>query len=152
MFQLVLASVLLSHGHVATAFSTRNTFSVSRFSLKSKSVLMPASKLEILRRSRSELYCESTPENVNPIDDSDTGMEDEDNYMGQEFDEYPPSDPFEDAEMIEAMREERIIANDRWQSCLIRDQQAGEWEGTQIRAAFCQSYLSFFPALHSSLM
>ena len=37
-----------------------------------------------------------------------------------------------DAEMIEAMRLERIIANDRWQSCLIRDRQGGEWTGKQL--------------------
>ena len=62
-------------------------------------------------------------------EESDTGMEDEDNYTDNQYDDYLMADQPEDAEMIEAMRLERIIANDRWQSCLIRDRQAGEWTG-----------------------
>lgn len=126
--QLVLATVLLSHCYVVDAFSTRSTLA-SRGHFPSKlNPFAVSKKLETLRRPRSVVFCQSTPEDA-PAEDSDTGMEDEDNYMGQVFDEYPASDPFEDAEMIEAMRLERIIANDRWQSCMIRDQQAGEWEG-----------------------
>lgn len=67
--------------------------------------------------------------------DNDSGMEDEDNYGGviQDYDSaYEIAGLPADADMIKAMRLERIIANDRWQSCLIRDQQGGEWTGMFI--------------------
>jgi hypothetical protein len=67
----------------------------------------------------------------NDVEGDDSNMEDEDNYMGSnQYDEYEMAGQPQDAEMIEAMRLERIIANDRWQSCLIRDKQGGEWTGS----------------------
>jgi hypothetical protein len=67
----------------------------------------------------------------NDVESDDSNMEDEDNYMGSnQYDEYEMAGQPQDAEMIEAMRLERIIANDRWQSCLIRDKQGGEWTGS----------------------
>jgi hypothetical protein len=87
-------------------------------------------------RVLNTIRCQSTPEdNIllkddgdSGLGDDDTGMEDEDNYTDQ-YDEYPVQQEPTDPEMIEAMRLERIIANDRWQSCLIRDKQGGEWTG-----------------------
>lgn len=32
-------------------------------------------------------------------------------------------------DVLEQMRVERIISNDRWQSCSFRDTQCGEWAG-----------------------
>lgn len=87
-------------------------------------------------RVLNTVKCQSTPEdNIllkddgdSGLGDDDSGMEDEDNYTDQ-YDEYPVQQEPTDPEMIEAMRLERIIANDRWQSCLIRDKQGGEWTG-----------------------
>lgn len=77
-------------------------------------------------------YMSTSDESGNLQGDSDSGMEDEDNYMGSnQYDEYEMAGQPQDAEMIEAMRQERVIANDRWQSCLIRDKQGGEWTGQQ---------------------
>ena len=77
-------------------------------------------------------YMSTSDDSESLRDESDSGMEDEDNYMGSnQYDEYEMAGQPEDAEMIEAMRLERIIANDRWQSCLIRDKQGGEWTGQQ---------------------
>lgn len=77
-------------------------------------------------------YMSTSDESGNLQGESDSGMEDEDNYMGSnQYDEYEMAGQPEDAEMIEAMRLERVIANDRWQSCLIRDKQGGEWTGQQ---------------------
>lgn len=76
------------------------------------------------------LLSSTTDDGSLPEADNDGGMEDEDNYMGSnQYDEYEMAGQPGDAEMIEAMRLERIIANDRWQSCLIRDKQGGEWTG-----------------------
>ena len=75
----------------------------------------------------------SSDDNESLQNESDSGMDDEDNYMGSnQYDEYEMAGQPQDAEMIEAMRLERIIANDRWQSCLIRDRQGGEWTGKQL--------------------
>lgn len=73
----------------------------------------------------------ASEDNENAVEGDDSNMEDEDNYMGSnQYDEYEMAGQPQDAEMIEAMRLERIIANDRWQSCLIRDKQGGEWTGS----------------------
>ena len=126
--QFLLATFIIT----SEAFLTRsyakpkNTFSTTARSLRKWN-----SKSEALATFRGLVLClASSDENINPSDDGDTGMEDEDNYMGgQQWDEFPVADQLQDAEMIEAMRLERIIANDRWQSCLIRDKQGGEWTG-----------------------
>ena len=38
----------------------------------------------------------------------------------------------EDAEILEKLRKEKVIANDRWQSCTFRDTQCGFWDGINI--------------------
>lgn len=35
----------------------------------------------------------------------------------------------QDAETLEKLRKEKIIANDRWQSCMFREEQSGVWSG-----------------------
>lgn len=102
------------------------------------------SRIDLLRRSQPgrtrflrsyeipniRLHSSETDDESFPVADNESGMEDEDNYMGSnQYDEYEMAGQPADAEMIEAMRLERIIANDRWQSCLIRDKQGGEWTG-----------------------
>ena len=87
---------------------------------------------ELIHNRNYVSYMSTSDESGNLQDESDSGMEDEDNYMGSnQYDEYEMAGQPQDAEMIEAMRLERIIANDRWQSCLIRDKQGGEWTGQQ---------------------
>ena len=79
------------------------------------------------------LILKASEDKENAVEGDDSNMEDEDNYMGSnQYDEYEMAGQPQDAEMIEAMRLERIIANDRWQSCLIRDKQGGEWTGSSI--------------------
>lgn len=123
---------------LATFIFTSEAFLTRSYSPRANAVSTTArhhlkwrSKSEALATFRRPVLClASSDEDINPTDDSDTGMEDEDNYMGgQQWDEFPVADQLQDAEMIEAMRLERIIANDRWQSCLIRDKQGGEWTG-----------------------
>ena len=70
------------------------------------------------------------PEVGDTNDDSETARE-----WGQ-VDEYPVVDPWSlypanasDAEVIEAMKIERLLENDRWQSYLFRDNQCDEWDG-----------------------
>ena len=49
-----------------------------------------------------------------------------------QYDEIPPYRPGmteEEKAMLEAYRDERVIANDRWQSTMVRDNQGGEWSG-----------------------
>ena len=49
-----------------------------------------------------------------------------------QYDEIPPFRPGmtdEEKAMLEAYRDERVIANDRWQSTMLRDNQGGEWSG-----------------------
>jgi hypothetical protein len=95
----------------------------------------------LTNRFINTIRCQSTPEDnillkddaEGGMGDDDSGMEDEDNYTDQ-YDEYPVQQEPTDPEMIEAMRLERIVANDRWQSCLIRDKQGGEWTGIYLIA------------------
>ena len=126
---LVVATAILSYGLLAQSY----TFTNSRFhhgvsSLNRVQAAVSSGNFQILQRSRGPIFCQA-PSDSDVTEESDTGMEDEDNYSDNQYDDYLMADQPEDAEMIEAMRLERIIANDRWQSCLIRDRQAGEWTG-----------------------
>lgn len=126
----LLAVAVLSHVCITNAFTSRISHSNLRTSFIRKQFTRPQDQITSLRTQKVLLHLSSSDENINPSEVDDSGMEDEDNYMGgQQYDEYPMADQPEDAEMIEAMRLERIIANDRWQSCLIRDKQGGEWTG-----------------------
>jgi hypothetical protein len=54
--------------------------------------------------------------------------------ISAQFEEYPtnPLDMYgsmEDDEVIEALRLERLLDNDRWQTTHFRDNQGGEWTG-----------------------
>ena len=127
MFQFVGTFMICSE-----AFSIRNyVHRINSFTSLAGKTSARTPQLDLSTKFRRPMLCRaSSDESISPTEDSDTGMEDEDNYMGgQQWDEFPVADQLEDAEMIEAMRLERIIANDRWQSCLIRDKQGGEWTG-----------------------
>ena len=65
-------------------------------------------------------------------DDDDEN--DEENYVGMnmQYDEIPPFLPGmsdDEKAMLEALREERVVSNDRWQSTMLRDNHGGEWSG-----------------------
>lgn len=71
-----------------------------------------------------------------PPNFSDDGEEndDEENYVGvnMQYDEIPPYLPGmsdDEKAMLEVLREERVVSNDRWQSTSLRDNQGGEWSG-----------------------
>jgi hypothetical protein len=149
LIQFIQIILVLSHGAPLSAFSVslhnskRMTSSVQKRNEYSVSC-----KTNPFDKRHNKLNCQSIPEGIIKPDagdeegtgeeEEDTGMQDEDNYMGggNQYDDY--MDGLTDEGMIEAMRLERIVANDRWQSCMIRDKQGGEWTGEfKLTFYFC---------------
>jgi hypothetical protein len=128
---IVFASAAVSQVFFSDAFMSRVARPEFQRKVSKKQVLI------VRRPSNHEPRCFNNAaitlnasDKENDVESDDSNMEDEDNYMGSnQYDEYEMAGQPQDAEMIEAMRLERIIANDRWQSCLIRDKQGGEWTG-----------------------
>ena len=89
--------------------------------------LRTTSRQDSIRQSR---LFSSIPE----VSDDEEEEEDYSDSLGvnMQYDEIPPYRPGmtdEEKAMYEAFRDERVIANDRWQSCMLRDNQGGEWSG-----------------------
>lgn len=129
---VVFASAALSQAFFSDAFMNRVT-RPQPHRMISKKVSLTARRLTSSEQRKLQgvaMILNASEDNEGAVEVDDSGMEDEDNYMGSnQYDEYEMAGQPQDAEMIEAMRLERIIANDRWQSCLIRDKQGGEWTG-----------------------
>lgn len=126
----VFATVLSSQIIVTESLSRVSVLRTRRTELSQRTQSHRIGLPQTCRFPNVLLHSSKTDDESSPAADNDGGMEDEDNYMGSnQYDEYEMAGQPADAEMIEAMRLERVIANDRWQSCLIRDKQGGEWTG-----------------------
>ena len=132
---IVFATAAVSQVLFSDAFMNRVARSQIYHKVSKRQGLMEKRPMNHKSRSLNNivLILKASEDKENAVEGDDSNMEDEDNYMGSnQYDEYEMAGQPQDAEMIEAMRLERIIANDRWQSCLIRDKQGGEWTGSSI--------------------
>ena len=74
-----------------------------------------------LRRSLSSIH---------EVGGNNDGEGDENYDYVKQFDEFSIGNTEEEKALLEQWRTEKVTSNDRWQSCLLRDNHGGEWTGS----------------------